>query len=45
MTLEQKIRRFQASRGLSVDGIMGSMTLIQMNTLTCARCPKLFEEV
>ncbi len=44
MSLEQKIRAFQSSRGLVVDGIIGSMTLIQLNSLTDTESPTLFSE-
>lgn len=43
-TLEQKIKTFQMSRGLEADGIIGTMTLIQLNALTDQTSPTLFKD-
>ncbi|NIR99175.1 MAG: peptidoglycan-binding protein [Gammaproteobacteria bacterium] len=32
--LSQRVRRFQRDQGLDVDGILGRMTLLRLNTLS-----------
>lgn len=43
-TLEQKIKTFQMSRGLEADGVIGTMTLIQLNALSDQTSPTLFKD-
>ena len=44
-TLDKMIKDFQLSAGLVPDGVVGSMTLIQMNSRLGFDCPKLMGEI
>jgi general secretion pathway protein A len=41
MNVEEQVRWYQERRGLTVDGIPGAMTIIQMNNDLAAKVPRL----